>query len=155
MKRLLIFLLCMTAVLPVKLEAVDLTRLNKEVIKVTAEGEVLEPGIYELEPYTSIQELLELCGISDNADLSGVNLQMILKDKDVVYIPRKKEEHRISINSADLEELCLLPGIGPNTAEKIIEYRNEHGLFQTLDELQQVKGIGEKKFTSLQDYICL
>ncbi len=155
MKRLLIFILCMTAVLPVEIQPVDLSRLSKDEIKVTADGEVEQPGIYTLEPYTSIQELLEICGVSEDADLSGINLQTILKDKDVVYIPKKKEEHRISINSADLEDLCQLPGIGPNTAERIIEYRNEYGLFQNLEDLKQVKGIGEKKLASLLDYICL
>ena len=79
------------------------------------------------------QDALDAAGISEDADTSGMNPSALLKDADLVIVPQKKAEgeaERISINTADVDELCKLSGIGPSTAERIIEYRNENGLFQ-------------------------
>ena len=54
-----------------------------------------------------------------------------------------------------MNTLCRLEGIGPSTAQKIIDYRNEHGLFQSLEELMNVKGIGQARFEKIRDQICL
>jgi len=59
----------------------------------------------------------------------------------------------INLNSAKLEELILLPGVGKRTAERIIEFRNTKGKFNSLNELLQVKGIGEVKFQNLRKYL--
>ncbi len=60
----------------------------------------------------------------------------------------------IDINSADEEALCLLPGIGPRTAEKIIDYREENGPFASIEEIQAVSGIGPAKYEDIKQYIC-
>lgn len=60
-----------------------------------------------------------------------------------------------NINTATIEELIQIPGIGPKTAEKIIEYRTLHGNFKELNELLNVKGIGEKKLEMIKKYITL
>ena len=89
--------------------------------------------------------------------LQGDTMQ-ILHDRDVLYIPEKKAENqepRLSVNTADAEQLASLPGIGPAIAERIVCYRDENGLFQTLDDLMNVKGIGERLFENLKDRICL
>lgn len=66
------------------------------------------------------------------------------------------EERRfININSANLENLRRLPGVGEELAERIIQYRSAHGAFSSREELMQVKGIGEKKFEQLKDLIIL
>lgn len=62
-------------------------------------------------------------------------------------------EKSININIAGVDDLIKLPGIGPKTAEKIIELRNERGRFKRLDELMDVNGIGEVKFSKIKDYI--
>ena len=62
---------------------------------------------------------------------------------------------RDSINTADQSQLETLPNIGPSKAQKIIAYRQEHGSFQTIEELQQVSGIGPKTFESLRDLITV
>jgi len=62
---------------------------------------------------------------------------------------------KISINSADIKELEQLPGIGPSLARRIIEYREEHGLFQKLEDLKKVKGIGDKLFEKIMLYAQL
>jgi|UniRef100_A0A7V3RHR9 competence protein ComEA len=60
---------------------------------------------------------------------------------------------QISINSADVEELCALPGIGPAIAQRIVEYRKKNGGFKSIDEIKAVKGIGEKLFEKIKPYI--
>ena len=64
-------------------------------------------------------------------------------------------EKSININSAKLEELVMLPGIGEKTAEKIIELRKERGKFNTLEELMNVKGIGEVKFNKIKKFLYI
>lgn len=90
----------------------------------------------------------------DECDLSRLNPQQILHDNDLIVL-YPIQEQRISINQATLEELCELPGIGPAIAAKIIAYRQEVGLFQSLEELMRVKGIKDRLFTKLKDHIRL
>ena len=155
MKKLLILFVLLLLVAGVDLYAADLTIRGNDTITVTVEGEAASPGSYELPRYASVEDLLEMCGVSQEADLSVLNPQMILKDHDMVVIPSIEHEIRISINTADLDELCMLSGIGPSTAQKIIDYRNEHGLFQSLEDLMNVKGIGPSRFEKIKDRICL
>ena len=61
----------------------------------------------------------------------------------------------IDLNSATAEELTVLPGIGPALAERIVEYRREHGEFETVEELIHVSGIGEAKLTELKDRVTV
>ena len=71
------------------------------------------------------------------------------------FVVDKKDTSKISINSATKEELMTLPGIGEKTALKIIEYRETYGSFWTIEDLKNVKGIGDKKFEKLKDYISI
>lgn len=70
---------------------------------------------------------------------------------------RQKEEkkERVNINTADLEELKTLSGIGDSTAKSIIAYREEHGAFKKISDLKRVSGIGEAKFNKIKDSICV
>ena len=69
--------------------------------------------------------------------------------------PNDKSNDLVNINTATKEELDTLPGVGPATAEKILNYRQEHGNFQSIEDLKNVKGIGEAKFNKLQDKISI
>lgn len=157
MRILLIFLLFL--VLIFQIDQSDYTLVTKEdvPIKVSIEGEVENPGTYELPAYSSVEDLLELGIPKEEADLSTLNEQTILKDKDKLIIPKAntKSRKRISLNTATIEELILLPGIGESTAQKIIDYRNENGYFQTIEEIMDVKGIGKAKYEKMKDYISL
>ena len=62
---------------------------------------------------------------------------------------------KVNINNADESELDELPGVGPSTAQKIIQYRKENGEFKSIDELKNVSGIGEAKFQKIKDLICV
>ncbi len=70
-------------------------------------------------------------------------------------IESSDDTNKISINKATLEELISLPGIGEKTALKIIEYRETYGPFWNIEDLKNVKGIGDKKFEKLKDYISI
>lgn len=111
--------------------------------------------IVEIEPYATLEELLLQIGFDKPYDESKVNLNQVLAHRDVIHIPQVKETPCISINTATSEELETLPGIGPKAAQLIINNRLEQGLFQTLEDLMRVKGIGIKKFEKLKDNICL
>ena len=155
MKQLLLIFIIILLVAGVDTYAISLNQAQHDTITVTIDGEVEQPGSYQLPLYASLSDLLQLSIITEEADLSVLNPQMILKDHDHVIIPSLQQKTRISINTADVNTLCRLEGIGPSTAQKIIDYRNEHGLFQSLEELMNVKGIGQARFEKIRDQICL
>ncbi|MBF1102328.1 MAG: helix-hairpin-helix domain-containing protein [Solobacterium sp.] len=141
-----------------KFNIIDIDNYTKSSIQVTVHGAVLRQGVISLNPYATIQELISKAGLSENADISSLNLETVLHDKDVLTIPTKSNDIRvnqISINTADLNGLLQIPKIGEKTAQAIIDYRNQHGLFQTLEDLMKVKGIGQVKFDFIKDKICL
>ncbi len=150
---------------------------NGNTIKAYICGEVKNPGVYEIEDGARIIDLLELAGGQDeNACLEIVNLAQTVVDGQRIYIPSQEEisggnylffasnylndynssvNRTININTANLKELELLPGIGPVTANNIIEYRNKNGLFKMKEEIKNVTGIGEKKYEEIKQSISI
>ena len=124
-------------------------------ISVEIKGEIKKPGIYELKKGSNLKDLLDIAIILDSSDLSSYSLNTALYNNQIIVIPKISEDILISINSADLNQLSSLPGIGIKTAEKIIEYRNNNGSFNSLEELMNVKGIGKSKFNKIKEYITL
>lgn len=157
MRILLIFIFLFFIILHIDLSKYSLTPKEEVPIKVTIDGEVLKPGVYELPPYSSMEDLLDASGITNDSDLSVINEQTILKDKDKIIIPKveEKTQKKISVNTGTKEELILLPGIGESTASKIIEYRNTYGYYQELEDIMKVSGIGKSKYEKMKDYISL
>ena len=155
------------------------TSLNDKVT-IYISGEVKNPGVVELKYDARLADGVDLCGgLTEGANLNGINLAMKIKDEGHYIIPKVGEEtkdtvvndneyrnenntlnepesnndNKININTADLSELDSLPGFGQVTAQKIIEYRQEHTKFNSIEELMNIKGIGEKKFNNVKDYI--
>ena len=128
-------------------------------------GCVNEPGIYEVEDGTRIYEAIELAGgATDEADLSRLNLAKILLDEEKVVVPKivNVEEGEgslissvVNINTANVERLSTLSGIGKSTAEKIVKYREENGYFNSVEDIMNVSGIGESKFNAIKDNITV
>ena len=155
MKQLLIFLILIILSLGIDLKPLNLDRMRSDSIRITVSGAVQKPGLFTMPLYSSVQDVLDLCSPDPDADLSRINPQMILKDHDVLRIPEIRSEPLVSINTAAAEELQTLPGIGPGTARSIIHYREENGLFQELQDLMRVKGIGPGRYEALKERICL
>lgn len=110
---------------------------------------------FELKPYTKLKEVLSEIELDDEADINKINQNLYLKNNDKIIIPIKEDIVCISINTADKEGLMTLHGIGPKTADLIIEYRSTHGLFQSIEEIMEIKGIGEKTFEKMKDALCI
>ncbi len=158
MKRLLIFLCMLLSALCLDFQKADLETIQGNTITIHVEGEVSDPGPITAHPYVTVKEILEEIEVSPDADLSVLNPDTVLNDHDVLRIPAKKQEgmaQRISINTGTADELSTLPGIGPSTAEKIIAYRKDHGLFQKTEDLLNVKGIGRAKYDAIADLITI
>lgn len=90
----------------------------------------------------------------ERCDLSQLNPKMVLKDGDRIVL-KENAGFFVSINQATLEELMMLPGIGEGYAQRILEYRNTHGLFQTIEDIMKVKGIKERLFDKIKAYLSL
>ena len=129
--------------------------LNKEkYISVEIKGEVVNPGVYELILGSTLEDLFKEAGLKSDADTSMYAYSEVLHNSQVIVIKKHKSD-LISINTADLDQLITLPGIGKSIAQRIIDYRNLYGSFNYLEELKNVNGIGDGKFNKIKEYICL
>lgn len=143
----------------------DVQVSNKVVIDIG--GEVINPGVYEMENEARVDDVLvKAGGLSVDADRDWVekNLNKAEKvyDGEKIYIPKKGEVLAsvdgggvIHLNSATVEELDKLDGVGPSIAQKIIDYRTKMGGFKTVEEIKLVPGIGDKMFEKIKDEIQL
>lgn len=141
-------------------------------IMVDIGGEVNEPMVAELEEGSRVEDAIRAAGgVTENADLTEINRAAFVEDGEKIFIPPKNQEHtsydntskggtysyysdgKVNINTADSEQLQQLNGIGPATAEKIIDYRNEHGRFSSIEDIKNVSGIGDKTFDKFKDDI--
>lgn len=134
---------------------IEFLNMVNNTIEVNVKGNAVKDEVYTLKKGSTIKDLLEMIKISDDVDLSCLNLTMVLKNNDVIVLDKKVQEEKISINTASLIELMEIPYVGEKTALKIIEYRNTHGGFKSLEEIMEIKGIGLKKFEKMKEYIRL
>ncbi len=140
-------------------------------IVVDVKGEVQKPGIYKLEEGLRVQDAIERAsGVTKEADMNHVNLATKVADEMVIYIPAIGEEpvvpmstggsmdqnkSGVNLNTATLEELQTLNGIGPSKAQAILTYREENGPFKTIEDILQVSGIGEKSLEKIKTEILI
>lgn len=143
---------------------------NKKKLVVEIKGQVNNPNIYYLEDGSIINDLInEAGGLTNKASINNINRAELLTDHACILIPSIDEEtsnemisssnsiksDKININTATAEELDKLPGVGPAKAEDIISYRESNGRFKTVDELKNVKGIGESSFEKIKEKITI
>nr|WP_276934491.1 helix-hairpin-helix domain-containing protein [Globicatella sulfidifaciens] len=148
------------------------------IIYVDVKGEVRDPGVYQLSNGARVMDAIEAAGgLTNEADEDQLNLALLLSDQMVIVVPNinqtleeefsivnhfaneiDEEPHnelKININVADVAELTLLPGIGEKKAQAIIDYREEYGSYQTIEDLMNVSGIGQKTFDKLSSMISV
>lgn len=138
-------------------QPVSLEKMKPVTKQVEVKGEVNDPGIYTVKWEGTVKDCVDSAGgLTEDADLDAVSFVLQPEPDSVVVIPKKNEEgiERISINTASLEELDTLPGIGPSIAQRIIDYRTDTP-FTSLEQIKEVKGIGDKMFEKIKDLICL
>lgn len=137
---------------------------EKSTILVDIKGAINFPNVYEIKIGTILYELINLAGgLTAKADISNINLATIINDNQMIVIPEKKviinndvpSSGLININTATLEELCNIPGIGTAKATNIISYRNQNGFFISIADIKNVKGIGDDLFNKIKEYICV
>jgi len=115
-------------------------------------GAVKNPQVVELPEGSRVEDAIEAAGgLTDKADLTDINRAAFLEDGDRGTVPQG--DGRVNINTADSEQLQELSGVGPATAEKIIEYREENGRFSKIEDIKNVSGIGDKTFEEFKDDI--
>lgn len=125
-------------------------------------GEVVRPGLYLVNETYCINDCIILAGgLTKNASTDSLKLASKVSDGQTIFVPTKSQTdqenqiNKISINTATVSELTSIPGIGSVIATNIVEYRNTHGKFQSLEELCNVQRISENLFNKIKEYICL
>ena len=161
-----------TTILPQEVE--DKTTVST-IIYVDVKGEVYHPGVYQMKAENRVKDLIEAAGgFTPLADDQKLNLAQLLEDQMVIVVPKKGEEVnselaqaptsqkkevgkevKVNINTATVEELKTLKGIGEKKAEAIIEYRKKNGSFKNKEELMKVRGIGKKLYESFQERVIV
>lgn len=149
---------------------------RSEEIIVDVKGAVVTPGVYTVESNNRVIDAIERAGgFIEEADQNAVNLAKVVEDQMVIYIPKvgeevqnadlnqayvepvaeEKTESLVNINLDGKEALMTLNGIGSSKADSILNYREENGFFQTIEEIKNVSGIGDATFENLKDSITV
>ena len=151
-------------------EKTEVSTTQEVVIFVDIKGAVKNPGVYQMKAGDRVKDALDAAGgLTDEADSQKVNLAQRVEDQMVIVVPKVGEEvteipagvtskeaakdGKVNINTATVEELKTLKGVGEKKAEAIIEYRKKNGSFKTKEDLMKVRGIGKKLFESFQERI--
>jgi len=144
-------------------------------VMVHVAGAVRRPGVYKLASGARVDDAVQRAGgATRRADLGGLNLAAKLEDGRQVLVPERAAhagggsaagaagaaaavgpDQPINLNTATLEQLDTLSGIGPTTAQKILDFREERGGFSSVEELGEIPGIGDVRLASLREEVTL
>ncbi|WP_017472635.1 helix-hairpin-helix domain-containing protein [Amphibacillus jilinensis] len=145
----------------------DQSSKTNDTLYVDIKGEIEHPGVYSVEEDDRVVDVIDYAGgLKADADEKQINLAEKVHDEMVIivphvdetenFIPTSGESHdKIKINTATQTDLEQLPGIGEAKAQAIIKYREENGAFQSLEDMQNVSGIGEKTVSQLAEFIIV
>lgn len=153
---------------PIPTAAATTTAAVARVLVVDVVGAVRRPGLYRLRPGARVADALARAGgATSKAQLELVNLAAPIADGEQIVVPRRgtavaaggssaagASPGPVHLNTATLEQLDALPGVGPVTAQKILDYRQEHGAFASVEELDAVSGIGPARLEQLKELVA-
>jgi len=125
-------------------------------VKVYVSGAVVRPRVYELSSADRVEDAVRVAGgPTADADLERINLAVRLRDEMQVHVPRRLPagQARLSINRATAAELEGLPGIGPVTAARIVDYRTRNGTFTSIEQLRDLRLVSAATFERIRDLI--
>ena len=143
--------------------------LDDEYYYVDIKGCIKNPGVYKLIKGSRVKDVIELAGgLTSDSDTSNINLAKIIEDEMVININSVNDNSGnnygmnstnlsdlININTASLEQLMTLSGIGESKAKSIISYREENGNFNEIEDITKVSGIGQALYEKIKDYITV
>lgn len=140
-------------------------------------GAIVHEGDLHLPGGARLADALDMAGLTTDADVSKLQLGRGLRDGESIIVPGRVpasdaalaspatppatkltdsgNDTRVNLNAATLDELVALPGIGPALAQRILDYRAQHGAFKSIEELKNVKGIGDAIFDELKERITV
>jgi competence protein ComEA len=131
------------------------------VLTIYVSGSVLNPGVYTLPGGSRMNDAVQAAGgFIAEAESESINLASLLEDGQQVDVPGVIDTGhinagRVDINTASVSELDALPGIGPTTAQSIVDYRLENGSFRLTQDLLNVPGVGPATYDRIKDYITV
>lgn len=156
------------------------SQAQAKMLGVHVAGAVSKPGVYYLPQGARVVDAVQKAGYLPQADIDSLSLAQPLTDGEKIYVPRQGEvlqtsdaggivfggntaglsgglsSGKVNLNTASAEELdARLPGIGPVFAQRIVDYRNSHGPFRSLEDLQNVSGIGPRRFEQIKDLVTI
>lgn len=148
-----------------------------EIVFVDIKGAVEHPNVYKMKSSDRIKDVLDKVKLLTDADLSQVNLSEKLTDQKMIYIPSANENknritqnddnnksghskslnssstNKMNINTASETELLKIPGVGPTKVREIIDYRQKNNTFHSIEDLKNIKGIGDKTYERIKEYV--
>lgn len=160
--------------------APNVTQKQVSLITVSVSGAVEAAGTLQLDGNARLADALQKAGLGPEADVSKLNLTLPLNDGDKIVVPSRptsvpalnnlavppatptsrnppavSPSGKLNLNTATLEQLDALPGIGSVLAQRILDYRAQHGAFKSIQELKDVKGIGDALYDDIQDKVTV
>jgi competence protein ComEA len=143
-----------------------INQVEQSKLIINVAGEVKSPGVYQLPPGSRVIDAIEAAGNHlKGVDISDINLARLLVDGEQILVGGNRlqssksvarkitVDNPLDINRATLAQLDTLPGIGPVTAQRIIDYRNKVGRINALDELKKISGLGGAKFEEIKSLL--
>lgn len=136
--------------------------IDRGMVDVHVAGWVVSPGVVTVRQGAIVAEAIEAAGgLKVGARPDSLNLASVVGQGDQILVPGPEADTTpggerdglLSINQATASELQALPGVGPVLAERIVAYRNDNGLFDRLEDLLEVPGIGETKLAAMRDLV--
>lgn len=153
----------------------EVGKKDNQIIYVDIKGAVKHPNVYKMNSSDRMIDILNKAQLLKTADTKQLNFSEKLIDQKLIYVPEKGENSvqqvqsqsnqfngtgnvnkaPINLNLATEEQLMKVPGIGPSKAKVIIDYKNQKGSFNSIDDLKNIKGFGSKTFEKLKEYFTV